>query len=48
MDEDDLQNLGRDYQKRPKQVDKGLTRDVWRWRWWWCINECVIRGYARV
>jgi len=27
MDEDDLQDFGRDYQTRPKQVNQSLTRE---------------------
>jgi len=34
MDEDDLEDLWRDYWMRPKQDYQGVTSDGW-WRWWW-------------
>jgi len=45
MDEDDLEELWRDCETRPKQVYQGQTRDGWRW-WWWCRKdigrECIL------
>jgi len=35
MEEDDLEDLGRDYKKRPKEFCQGLTRNGWWWCRWW-------------
>jgi len=32
MDEDDMEDLWKDYSTMPKQVYQGPTRDGW---WWW-------------
>ena len=44
MEEDDLEDLWREYLTRPQQVYQHLTRD----RWWWGMNilYCNSRGFA--
>ena len=44
MEEDDLEDLWRDYLTRPQQVYQRLTRD----RWWWGMNilYCNSFGFA--
>jgi hypothetical protein len=37
MDEDDLEDLCRDHETRPKQACQGLTGH--RWGWWECLEE---------
>jgi len=45
MDGDDLEDLWRDCETRPKQVYQGQTLDGWWWWWWWCRKD-IGREYT--